>query len=237
MNRLLVLTALASLAASLAAGQMPFKMSVEAARTVVAELASHDFTKVEARFDDRMRGALPEEKLAAVWTSLEAQVGKFQQIRGAVVSGGPMRKVTLVCHFEHADLDALVTFDQSGRLASLFFRPSEAATWKPPAYAQPRRPDALAAAPLAPRTLLFRHRSRHVPQERNGSPDSPPLRRPGGGHYSRRHSFGRRNSFRPKASQPLVTEPRIAIGRPACSTSIRMTRPCWWKNGLASAIH
>jgi dienelactone hydrolase len=137
MNRLLILSALIALTAPLAAGQMPYKMSVEAARTVIAELASHDFAKVEARFDDRMRAALPQEKLDAVWTSLEAQVGKFQQVRGVVVSGGPMRTVTLVCHFEHADLDALVTFDQSGRLAGLFFRPSETAAWKPPAYAQP----------------------------------------------------------------------------------------------------
>jgi dienelactone hydrolase len=137
MKYLLTLPALIALAAPLVAGQMPYKMSVEAARTVVEELSSHDFAKVEARFDDRMRAALPPEKLAAVWTSLEAQVGKFQQFRGVVVSGRPMTTVTLVCHFERADLDALVTFDQSGSLAGLFFRPSESVDWKPPAYAQP----------------------------------------------------------------------------------------------------
>ncbi len=137
MSRLLILPAFLALGALGAAGQAPYKMSVEAARSVIEELASHDFAKVAARFDDRMRAALPAEKLAAVWTSLEAQVGKFQQVRGVVVSGRPMTTVTLVCHFERADLDALITFDQSGRVAGLFFRPSETATWKPPAYAQP----------------------------------------------------------------------------------------------------
>jgi dienelactone hydrolase len=137
MNRLLILPALLALAAPLAAGQMPHKMSVAAARAVVGELAAHEFSKVEMRFDDRVRAALPEEKLSAVWTSLEAQVGKFEEVRGVVVSGRPMTMVTLVCHFEHADLDAIVSFDPSGRLAGLFFRPSESAAWKAPAYGQP----------------------------------------------------------------------------------------------------
>ena len=137
MNRWLILPALLALAAPLAAGQMPSKMSVKAARGVIQELAAHEFAKVTARFDDRMRAALPKEKLAAVWTSLEAQAGKFKEVRGVVVSGRPITTVKLVCHFERADLDAIVSFDPSGRLAGLFFRPSEAAAWKTPAYAQP----------------------------------------------------------------------------------------------------
>ena len=62
MNRLLILAAIIALATPLAAGQMPYKMSVEAARTVIEELASHDFAKVAARFDDRMRAALKVER-------------------------------------------------------------------------------------------------------------------------------------------------------------------------------
>lgn len=138
MNRLLLSLLLAGLAAPLAVRQRSPQVSVETARTILGELAAKQFDKVEAWFDDRMRAALPAERLAQVWNGLEAQVGPFSEIRGVVVAGSGSRTVTLVCHFERADLDALLTFNENGQLAGLHFRPAEsAAAWEPPGYAQP----------------------------------------------------------------------------------------------------
>jgi dienelactone hydrolase len=139
MNRLLILLALIALVAPLAEGQIPEKISVQQARAILREMEAHQFPQVMSRADDRMRAALPAEKLAAVWTSLEAQVGKFQEIRGVVVSHPGMTVVTLVCHFERADLDAILSFNSAGQLAGLFFRPSESAQapWAAPPYAHP----------------------------------------------------------------------------------------------------
>jgi dienelactone hydrolase len=139
MTRILLTFLLIALATPLLEGQPPQRNSVQEARTIVAELAEHQFPKVVARFDDQMRAALPEERLAAVWGSLEAQVGKFQEVRGVVVAHPGATVVTLVCHFEHADLDAILSFNGGGQLAGLLFRPSkaEASAWAPPTYAKP----------------------------------------------------------------------------------------------------
>ncbi|HEV2387162.1 MAG TPA: alpha/beta fold hydrolase [Candidatus Acidoferrales bacterium] len=137
MIRFLVALLLAGLALPLAARQRSPQLSVETARTILGELAAKQFEKVEAWFDDQMRAALPAGRLAQVWNQLEGQVGPFAEIRGVVVAGPGSRTVTLVCHFERADLDALLTFDENGRLGGLHFRPAQQTPWAPPIYAQP----------------------------------------------------------------------------------------------------
>lgn len=125
------------LASAVVAAQAPRVASTETARYVMQELAEHRFDAVEARFTDQMRAVLPEARLAAVWNSLAEQVGKFQGVRGVVVSGQGMSTITLVCQFERSELDAVMDFNAYGQLAGLFFRPSTATLWAPPAYATP----------------------------------------------------------------------------------------------------
>lgn len=141
MLRILSILLLIALAAPLLDGQTAEKFSVQRARAIVGELAAHQFSQVEQQSDDQLRAALPAEKLAEVWGSLEAQVGKFQQIRGVVVShpAAGVTLVTLVCQFEHTDLDALLPFNSAGQLIGLRLRPSasEASTWTSPEYARP----------------------------------------------------------------------------------------------------
>jgi dienelactone hydrolase len=124
-----------ALTCALGAAQIPRGASTETAREVVEELAAHRFDAVTARFDSQLRDALPENRLAAVWNTLEMQVGKFQQIRGVVVSG--QGTITLVCQFERSDLDAVLSFNAYGQLAGIFFRPTALAEWTTPAYAKP----------------------------------------------------------------------------------------------------
>ena len=136
MKSIVLLCALLGFSAG-AMAQIPAPADAKAARAILADLAAHRFAEVEERFDAQMHAGLPAEKLGAVWTAIEGQVGKFEEVRGVVVSGEAVKTVTLVCHFEHADLDALLSFNASGQVAGLFFRPHEEGHWTAPAYAQP----------------------------------------------------------------------------------------------------
>jgi dienelactone hydrolase len=106
----------------------------------INELAAKQFHEAETQFDQRVAQALPEEKLAAIWSRLQEQVGAFQKIAGAsVVEAQGNHLVTVNCEFEHGALDALITFDANGRIAGLSFRPGHStktgSEWTPPDYA------------------------------------------------------------------------------------------------------
>ncbi|MCG6987294.1 MAG: alpha/beta fold hydrolase [Gemmatimonadetes bacterium] len=138
MNRiatLLGLVAVVGLAAPVVAQEVGPQGSAKAARAAVQELVAGEFGKVTARFDNRMRTALPEARLAAVWRGLEAKAGEFERIRGVVVADHRTR-VVLVCQFARADLDVTLTFDAAGRIAGMFFRPDDAAAREAPAYSR-----------------------------------------------------------------------------------------------------
>jgi len=59
------------------------------AAAIIAALAAKDFTKVEDQFDDKMKAALPTERLAMAWGTILAQAGAFKscgtdvRVRGA----------------------------------------------------------------------------------------------------------------------------------------------------------
>jgi uncharacterized protein len=111
-----------------------------AAVKLIDQLSTGDFHDAEAAFDERVAQALPEPKLADVWSQLQAQAGNFQKVAGtSVAETNGHHAVTARCQFQHAALDALVTFDSAGKVAGLLFRPaaSEAsgAAWTPPSYA------------------------------------------------------------------------------------------------------
>jgi uncharacterized protein len=102
-------------------------------------LVGGDFAAADARFDARMKGALPEDKLRDVWQTLQTQAGPFKarrQIRVEQQRGYDVVFVT--CQFERATLDAKVVFDAERRIAGLFFVPSRpaAGSFSPPPYAR-----------------------------------------------------------------------------------------------------
>src|SRR5688572_24099011 len=53
------------------------------AREAVDLMLKGSFAEVAARFNDKMRGALPVEELGRVWRTLVGQVGPFQEITGS----------------------------------------------------------------------------------------------------------------------------------------------------------
>lgn len=136
MKALLIFLGLMVLVTPAGYGQTPAKPHVKEAREVVQELAAGQFAKVYARFDKQMREALPEARLAKVWNGLGAKVGKFKRIDAVkVVNGGAT--VVLTCQFERTKLNTLLTFNVSGQLAGMYFRPAaKTAAWTRPSYAQ-----------------------------------------------------------------------------------------------------
>jgi len=106
----------------------PSSLSPDAAAigsTTVDALAHGKFASVESRFDERMKAALPEEKLSATWAQITAQAGPFEHIVGIQLTQQDGYHIALVtCAFAQSNLDAKVVLDASGHIAGLFFLPS-----------------------------------------------------------------------------------------------------------------
>jgi dienelactone hydrolase len=117
-----------------------------AADTLVDQLARGDFAGAAARFDERMRAALPETKLRAAWEQIVGQAGAYRR-RGEshAESAGALRVGVVPAEFERATLDVRVTLDDEGRVAGLFFAPHAASAAGQsgaadvPPYADPAR--------------------------------------------------------------------------------------------------
>jgi uncharacterized protein len=108
-------------------------------REVVNQIVAGEFDKVEARYNAKMKEALPAGKLGDTWKQLLGQTGGFKNItsESAQVTQG-FQVATLVCAFERTTLDAVISFDAEGALGGIRFRPHKDTTpWSAPAYAKP----------------------------------------------------------------------------------------------------
>jgi uncharacterized protein len=110
------------------------------AKTFVDRLAAGDFATAVKGFDPAMTAALPADKLAEVWKTLNAQAGAFQKQTGARSETQAKYRVIFVrLKFEKAELEAKIVFDESKRIAGLFFvpPPSASSEYRPPDYDRP----------------------------------------------------------------------------------------------------
>lgn len=98
------------------------------ARTLITELAGHEYSKVEAQFDSAMHGALPVEKLSETWEALLAQAGAFNSIVQTRQEEIDKYKVVFVtCRFAKRTMDIKLVFDSWSQVAGLFFVPVKTA--------------------------------------------------------------------------------------------------------------
>jgi dienelactone hydrolase len=140
------------------AGARDAALEAEAHRMVTAA-ARGDDAGVVADFDDRMKAALPPERVGALWNQLLAGAGPFEGFEGTrFESKGDYRIAFVSLRCARAHMDLKVVFDGAGRVAGLFLKPARAA-WSPPPYS---RADALAEqdvvvgdAPALPGTLTL----------------------------------------------------------------------------------
>jgi dienelactone hydrolase len=140
-----------------------------AARALIDHLVRGDVTAATSGFDATMAGALPPEKLGAVWQQIVGQVGAFEAVTGVETSrAGAHTTVLVTCRFARASLVAKVVTDAQGKVAGLFFVPAaSAAPWAPPSYARPElfteRAVTVGASPALPGTLTLPKGSGRVP--------------------------------------------------------------------------
>jgi uncharacterized protein len=105
------------------------------ARTFVAELAGGQWAHPKTAFDADMTAAAPPNKVAAIWRSLEDDMGVFRAVESAKAHDeGAYRVVHLTCRFDRGAKTLRLVFDREDKLAGLFIRPPEVA-WAPPGYA------------------------------------------------------------------------------------------------------
>ena len=108
-----------------------------AARAFVDLLVKKDFTAAVATFDDTMKTAMPVTKLQDTWNTVLTQVGAFKQATKArIEKRGAYTIVIVTCDFQLTRLDIKVVFDQSKRIAGLFFAPATNTDYAPPTYAK-----------------------------------------------------------------------------------------------------
>lgn len=100
---------------------------------LVDRLSKGDFAGATKNFDNKMKNALPADKLEQVWQSILAQVGPYEH-QLAVRSGkvGPADVVYVGCKFKKAVLDAKVVFANKKQVAGLWFVPSQTMAGKSP---------------------------------------------------------------------------------------------------------
>ncbi len=108
---------------------------IAVARAFVELLVKKDFTNAVATFDDTMKTAMPEAKLKETWNAVQNQVGAFKQVvKTRTEKRGAYTIVIVTSDFQNATLDIKVVFDQSKRIAGLFFAPATNANYVPPPY-------------------------------------------------------------------------------------------------------
>lgn len=108
----------------------------QAANTLLDRLQAGDYTAATADFDARMHAALTPQKLAAVWTSLQRQLGPLQE-RGhsEQQTEGTTTLVLVPLQYAKGELQARVGVDTEGKISSLLIVPAASA-------APPAAPDA-----------------------------------------------------------------------------------------------
>ena len=94
------------------------------AKDFVGLLATGDYVDAVAKFDDTMKGVMPEAELENAWQSLLGKVGPFQKIVGVSQKkeqGYDVAHVT--CAFEKAELDVKVVYNNQQQISGLWFLP------------------------------------------------------------------------------------------------------------------
>ena len=109
-------------------------------QAMIDALIAGDYEAAVAKFDDTMLSLMPADVTQQTWDSVLAQVGAYQMqlgVQSQQVEGYTIVVTTL--QFEYVIIDMQVSVDTSGKIAGLYFRPSQAPqpAWEPPAYADP----------------------------------------------------------------------------------------------------
>lgn len=118
----------------------PSQTLATVAQTLIDNLIAGEVEAAAADFDATMQKAVPVETLRAIWDSLVAEVGPYQQITDQQVT--PITDgvvIVFTLQFENALIDAQVVVNVARQVTGLYFKPSRTAlpAYEPPPYADP----------------------------------------------------------------------------------------------------
>ncbi len=118
-----------------------WKSIIPQARQFITFLEKQQFDKAVSFFDANMRTALPEQKLQAIWLSLQNQAGSFVAQKSVSTEKiQNYRIVYVTCQFKKTILDAKIVFNEKDQIAGLFFVPHvEKQSYQIPAYVDTSR--------------------------------------------------------------------------------------------------
>jgi dienelactone hydrolase len=102
---------------------------IQLARTTVERLINGDLAALTATFNDKVRAALPEEKLRAMRAGVLSQFGALKNAGEPTVQAkGDIRIAIVPAEFEKARLDFQIGFNASGQIVALNMRPGASTT-------------------------------------------------------------------------------------------------------------
>ncbi len=94
------------------------------ARTIAILLGKQEFDEVNARFNDKMKDAMPTRRLGASWMHVMIHLGAFKSIR-TVRKDPEFDRVDVRCEFENGPMIVRVAFDPAGKVEGLWMLPAE----------------------------------------------------------------------------------------------------------------
>ncbi len=130
---LFVLTLLALLSSVLFASQ--FTSQIKAARIFVEYLANGNFSSAQSMLTSQMYTAMPSSKLSAMWNSLQAQFGKYEQIANIEATKSGEYVIAIVStKLEKGYLNIKIVFDKDLEVAGLWISRGSAPKISLPSY-------------------------------------------------------------------------------------------------------
>jgi len=109
---------------------------VPAAERFVDRLARGEYLAAAEQCAEVLARVMPPDKLSEAWQSLAPGAGVFKQrLSSTYANSQGFDVVVVTCAFEKASIDVKVVFDTQGKIAGLWFAPSEPpAAYQSPAY-------------------------------------------------------------------------------------------------------
>jgi len=99
--------------------------SMEASARAIADLLrQRQFGEVNSKFNDRMKGTMPADRLEASWAHIMIHLGSFKSIKLAR-KDPEFDRVDVRCEFENGPMIVRVAFDPSGKVSGLWMLPAE----------------------------------------------------------------------------------------------------------------
>ena len=106
--------------------------SMEASAKALTDLLRQkSFDLLSSRFNDRMKTAMPRERLEASWSHVILHLGQFKSVKLAR-KDPELDLVDVTCEFEHGEATVRVAFDPSGKVSGLWMLPVQSGSVESP---------------------------------------------------------------------------------------------------------